>query len=279
MKYVKHWALFVESFHLLLGTAISQEQVTRADLLLTEFVLRTQVLYGQSAMTFNVHQLLHVSECVRICGPLWATSAYPFETTNGKLLRIIKNANGIPHQICRNICFQLSADLIVKLTNVNANIRVQSFLKKLKNEVSDTCKKDNIRYFSSVLNADKNNWVRSLEIQEPQFFKKIVVNGCMYTSYASNKSDNSYVKLCDNTFGQVQVFLLDSNKNMSYCIVRKVIVDCNNYSPCDNFIHKYKKINNIDEAVLTSDIVAPCVNIIISNSEKYIVPFPNLYHY
>ena len=36
-------------------------------------------------------------------GPSWAHTAYPFKTADGKLLRMIKAANGIPNQICRHL--------------------------------------------------------------------------------------------------------------------------------------------------------------------------------
>ncbi|XP_043469590.1 uncharacterized protein LOC122503198 [Leptopilina heterotoma] len=41
-------------------------------------------------MTFNVHLLLHLAESVYNWGPLWAHSAFAFESGNGQLL---KNVN------------------------------------------------------------------------------------------------------------------------------------------------------------------------------------------
>lgn len=43
------------------------------------FVARYEVLYGTECMTFNVHSGEHFVKTVRESGPLWATSAFPFE--------------------------------------------------------------------------------------------------------------------------------------------------------------------------------------------------------
>ena len=38
-------------------------------------------------MLANVHQLLHLADCVRNLGPLWSYSCFMFESLNGKLKR------------------------------------------------------------------------------------------------------------------------------------------------------------------------------------------------
>lgn len=62
--YVKHWASFVEAMHILLESSISAEDVRRARDLLQDFVTGTEFLYGKDAMTFNIHQLLHLAQSV-----------------------------------------------------------------------------------------------------------------------------------------------------------------------------------------------------------------------
>lgn len=67
--------------------------------LLSQFVIEMQNLYGLDAMTFNVHQLLHLSKSVQKLGPLWAHSTFVFESGNGSLLKLISDANGVPLQV------------------------------------------------------------------------------------------------------------------------------------------------------------------------------------
>ena len=58
------------------------------------FVAQTETLYGKEAMTFNVHQILHLAVNVRDRGPLWSHSDFPFESGNGKLVKKIYAARG-----------------------------------------------------------------------------------------------------------------------------------------------------------------------------------------
>lgn len=92
--YLDHWFLLAEAMHILLSDKITISMLEKAEMLLCEFVCKTQLFYGESAMTFNMHLLTHLKECVFNWGPLWATSAFPFESSNAQLLRLIKNSNG-----------------------------------------------------------------------------------------------------------------------------------------------------------------------------------------
>lgn len=39
-------------------------------------------MYGKVNVSYNVHQLLHLTDSVEARGPLWATSCFPFEGRN-----------------------------------------------------------------------------------------------------------------------------------------------------------------------------------------------------
>ncbi|KAK8767672.1 hypothetical protein V5799_005547 [Amblyomma americanum] len=63
---------------------------------LHDFVSKAAGYYGQRFMTFNVHQLLHLAKNVENLGPLWANSAFPLETGNEKVVKMVKAAKGAP---------------------------------------------------------------------------------------------------------------------------------------------------------------------------------------
>lgn len=92
-KYLKYWSLLVESMHILLRSEIFDIELDRAEEMLKLFVELTQRYFGKAAMTFNVHQLLHLVESVRNWGPLWAHSTFAFEAGNHTLLQAIHCAN------------------------------------------------------------------------------------------------------------------------------------------------------------------------------------------
>ncbi|XP_043464001.1 uncharacterized protein LOC122499618 [Leptopilina heterotoma] len=77
---LQHFSLLVNTIFTLLKTKITEEELLQCELDIIEFVGEFENLYGQENMTFNVHLLLHIVECIRRCGPLWATSAFCFES-------------------------------------------------------------------------------------------------------------------------------------------------------------------------------------------------------
>ncbi|CAD6241379.1 GSCOCG00002706001-RA-CDS, partial [Cotesia congregata] len=73
------YLLLVRSIHTLLKRTITESEILRSEYDLLKFVGEFQSIYGLGAMTFNIHSLLYLGESVRRSGPLWETSAFPFE--------------------------------------------------------------------------------------------------------------------------------------------------------------------------------------------------------
>ncbi|CAN7945932.1 unnamed protein product, partial [Ixodes hexagonus] len=72
--------------------------------LLQRFVARAEQLYNkESCMTYNLHQLLHIQKVVKQMGPLWAHSAFVFESGNGKVVKSVTAAKGVPLQIVERV--------------------------------------------------------------------------------------------------------------------------------------------------------------------------------
>lgn len=70
-------------------------------------------LYGDSFMRFNIHQLLHLGKAARQMGPLWAHSAFVFESGNGSILNLVTAAKGVPLQIVERALMAQQVDAIV----------------------------------------------------------------------------------------------------------------------------------------------------------------------
>lgn len=81
--------------------------------LLQQFVARAEQLYDITVMTFNMHQLLHLTDAARDLGPLWAHSAFAFETGKGNIVKLVKAANGVPAQILERVALQLELDTLL----------------------------------------------------------------------------------------------------------------------------------------------------------------------
>ena len=60
--YYLYWLLFVESLYILLQDDIEVEELNRAHYMLHDFVEKTEEYFGKKAMTYNVHQSLHMQK-------------------------------------------------------------------------------------------------------------------------------------------------------------------------------------------------------------------------
>ena len=69
-KYLEYWSLLVNSLFILLSVKITFEKLDQASYMLRQFVGKTFTFFGLKAMTYNVHQLIHIPESVYNFGPL-----------------------------------------------------------------------------------------------------------------------------------------------------------------------------------------------------------------
>lgn len=87
--------LFVKSIHVLLQPSITTADLEKCNHDLYKFVGECQIYYGEGEITFNLHSLMHLAVSVQQSGPLWATSAFPYENGIFKMKQQISGPNGI----------------------------------------------------------------------------------------------------------------------------------------------------------------------------------------
>ncbi|KAH0561132.1 hypothetical protein KQX54_013495 [Cotesia glomerata] len=73
--------------------------IDQADDLLNKFVREFEQSYGKIFSSINVHLLLHLPNCVRLQGLLWAHDCYAYEDYNGQLLLQIHGTRYIGSQV------------------------------------------------------------------------------------------------------------------------------------------------------------------------------------
>ena len=113
---------------MLLGQGITQDDLSRAGDLLTQFVKTLEELYGVRMVTLNVHNLTHLVQCVRMWGPLWSWSCFAFESFNGDLKKSVHGTGNV----CRQIFWSLQAQK--KVENLSHNFMdrpVKDFLQSM----------------------------------------------------------------------------------------------------------------------------------------------------
>lgn len=98
-KYLEHYTVLSACIYKLLSTEITDLDLSLAEHHLKLFVGQFEELYGTNCMTMNVHLLLHIVFCVRNLGPLWAQSAFAFESNNAIFSRYVRGNVDILAQI------------------------------------------------------------------------------------------------------------------------------------------------------------------------------------
>ena len=78
-----HYLLLVNSMHILLKQGCSKAELDKAEAMLFDFCSHFKDFYEECFMHLNIHQLLHLPDCVRKLGPLYTSSCFSFESKNG----------------------------------------------------------------------------------------------------------------------------------------------------------------------------------------------------
>lgn len=210
--YLQHWFLLVISLFNLLEKQIPSPQLEATEVLLKLFVRDVGSLYGDRAYTYNIHQLLHLVLSVKRWGPLWATSAFPFENYNNFLANCVHGTKHLGQEMINNIRraqavqslkFQYEYD---KHTSNNIGQMLENY--QLFNVIKTVqCKSDaEIKLIESL----------GLRFEDLIFYSRAKINNLIYTSqiYKTIRT-NSYtvqVNINDNiVYGIIRYFLKIEN--------------------------------------------------------------------
>ncbi|GBL75890.1 hypothetical protein AVEN_234232-1 [Araneus ventricosus] len=232
-KFIRHLSLFSISAFMLLQDTIFPDDISSAETMLTEFAIETEVLFGPAAMTFNVHQMLHMTSSVRDLGPLWAHSTFVFEGGNGKMLNLVTAAKGVPLQILNR--FSMEKKLEHLMSQGHNSEKVIKFYERLhsnnplkncraigsginmlgKEKVSRTFNKTEVQAYVAAIGAVPE------VVSE---YSRMIMNSRMYHSEAyarAGKTDNTVVKISAgddiSEFIKIQKFVIITANNDLRC--------------------------------------------------------------
>lgn len=129
-EYFQHWMILVIALFNLLQNQITPFDLNQSDILLKLFVKQFEKLYGDRELTYNTHQLLHLALCVERWGPLWATSAFPFENYNGFIAKFVHGNKHLGQEIVNNLIIAQGVHILKNRViererndNVQGNVR------------------------------------------------------------------------------------------------------------------------------------------------------------
>ncbi|KAK3921082.1 Baculoviral IAP repeat-containing protein 1a [Frankliniella fusca] len=272
--YYQHYILFVKGIFLLLQGIISETDLEEANLLLRLFVNRFGNVYGERALTHNVHQLCHLSLCVRRYGPLFANSAFPFEDINGL---IAKRTHG---------CNQMDAEIV-------NNIRICQGIQMLRNIVNQQSDENPtgtsgiVELLGSAIDFDLSPEIRAF-IGEGEYYRVYSRAKIGYNTYSSKqykvlKSSNFFITWKEQEcahYGSIQYFVKSTNE--TFVCVQEFRVDqlrtIYNHETLRCITHLVPVLET-DNTILKNidDISASVVK--VGKIADYVFKRPNLYHH
>jgi hypothetical protein len=237
--FLKHWLLMVDAVYYLLRKNISSDDLNACELMLRKFVTDVVRLYGIEHMSYNVHQLSHLVDCVRNCGPLWKTSAFPFESHNQILLKLFCGSRFVPEQIAAKfmrlvLIQQLSATAVLCEKNLAAKATVQNCTDRWLNGYPLA---RSALYIDKTTVAIGNSLFRNLSCSERdllqsfapsfankpcRFYQRVLIHGQSYCTedYGRNLKTHSYSVLLKNKcLARIISFVVDpvTNKMCIFC--------------------------------------------------------------
>lgn len=89
--------------HILLQTEVDEIKIRASEEMLKDYYKLLPELYGINSCTLNAHLLTHLSTFVRLWGPLWMYSLFPFENMNGYLVSMIHSKYKVAEQLSFSI--------------------------------------------------------------------------------------------------------------------------------------------------------------------------------
>lgn len=95
------WRKFVLACRRLVKYSISNDDICVADGLLLKFCQKSVEIYGENAITPNMHMHCHLAACLREFGPIHSFWLFPFERYNGILEGQPSNNRSIEMQLMR----------------------------------------------------------------------------------------------------------------------------------------------------------------------------------
>ena len=215
MEYLHHALLLSNAIFILLQQKITTNELQEAKRLIQHFCLRFKDFYKQSKYTYNVHQLLHLADCVTDLGPLWAHSCFFYEDLNGDLRNFFHGSNAFHSQIASATFWLHEINLFEEKFSTENAVKLYKHLTKTRSQLPTTRSvyvEETIRYGKSntyTLTEDVKRELETLccdkviEVQEHQRFS---INGILYHTeqYKRSTKRNCFtVQLDDNTVATI----------------------------------------------------------------------------
>lgn len=201
-----HYALFVNLMYVFSKTNITKDDLLKSRTDFIEFVAHVEINYGISAMTFNVHLLLHAVDNVLNSRPFWATSAFPYESNIFVLKETANGPKGTDQQMAKKSLQRLIYKFRPK-NHLPDNVRdiCESLITEKRYTASAKCVGD-VKLFVNCQSEDcPTGWESYVRCS----YKGMILTTAHYNRSASH--NDSVIGLLNNSVAQILDIYVQSN--------------------------------------------------------------------
>ena len=197
-KLYHHFMLLNVAISILASSEYCNVYVDYAEKLLRNFVKELPALYGESAVMYTMHSLIHTCDDVRTYGSLDTFSAFPFENALGGLKRLIRSGMLPLQQICNRLS-ELGATAYT--FNMPTNPKLSKIHHKGPNLGLDGIQYEQFEFCGFTLALDLGNCYIQLDSGKICMIKNFVDTQCEGTILIGqlfNTYENFYAYPCDS---------------------------------------------------------------------------------
>lgn len=266
----------IGAVHILCRNQIKRSELQRARELLEEFVDEYEEIYGHINMVFNVHLLLHTTDCVQKNGPLFAYSNYCFEDNIGHLISFVRGPTDVLAQIVDR--YTLEKILMAKISK---SPKTREFHERIQHHTFSSITRIGGNYLVGEPKTIEMNFILRYLGQDNQtlvkMYRAIFVDNDVYfeilSTSSSKRSHDSFVcNPIENIFGEITHILIINGS--AYFIVN------NKYRPIN--LHPLSCFIELMEREGETIIVKPslvCSKFALMKTDKIITcsEFPNMF--
>jgi hypothetical protein len=213
---LKHFAKYVDAYHILNSNHITVQLFRKAERFLNEFEYEFEELYGGINMVLNVHLTKHISKCVLRNGPLHCYSAYNMEDSIGHLVSSIHGNTDVILQCTQK--YLLERNLKVKLEN---SVIAQDYYNKI-----EDVRRANKPLRNLFLSEDEINFIlNTIQCAPVEAFSSVWIENDFYrvennANIGKRKTYDSFIVKNGGIVGTIRS-IFKTNLNAMYFLFRE----------------------------------------------------------
>lgn len=208
-----------------------ENYISYANDLMKHFICQTIKIYGPDFISHNIHNFLHLSDCVKLYGSLDNFSAFPFENYMQQLKKKVRKSAQPLQQVVHRIIEESNNSHFSN--NANKDSSIKFLMEHFDGPLVSNCMSPQYRkvqtndYYLNTSNiADRFVELKNNTIIEIKNFAHCGDSVCLI-GYKCSKQDSFYYKPCTSSLFDIQYIKIENKCYEVWninCIRRKLVV-------------------------------------------------------